>query len=367
MAAIRSCALDADVGGAAAPTLAVHTTEPVLAGPHFRIPKSTNDDSAESESHTHQSSLSISGNTTTIFRVDVGMTSPPPATRITYGATETADVEEALPESATVRMPVPASLAEPPRSIIEEPTTPAAVHLTSRPLSSFSESNIPVDEARPQLVVDRFNWPDVCDDIQALPSRVFEPILASFVASAAKGLKTFAVVGTDIGCGCTTTTLCLARLLSAHGIRTAVVDANFVRPSLAEQLSVKVTDGWDRAMTGTLPLGEVLIESLEDRIVLAPLDQPISAAPSAANNLRTSLVSRMLRDANDMVLIDAGAIDDDGAADTLASLALAMPINGVYAVCDMRAAPTQELVAFARRFKTRKIDLLGTIENFIAN
>jgi Mrp family chromosome partitioning ATPase len=249
---------------------------------------------------------------------------------------------------------------------VEAPAKPAEVHLTSRPLSSFSSEAVSTDEARPQLVVDRFAWPDVCEDLRNNLSPIFDQFLSDFLSEPTQR-KAVAMVGVDFGAGCTTTTLCLAQHLAARGLRPAIVDADFARPSLADQLSVKVSHGWNTAISGAMPLGDVLIESLEDRIVLAPLEDSLVERPTLANNLRSTLFWRMLREPHDVMIVDAGTVDDENFQNALRSLCESAALDGVYAVCDARSTSPQQLVVFARRLKSQGVNLLGIIENFVSN
>ena len=361
-------------------TLVFHSPEPVLAGPHRKPPRSVASVSLPAPGPV--SSLSTYRNDAIegiTFRVDVGIAGTPahPHRIPVAEPVEPPSAPPALPPALPDIAPVPAHTST--TSISEQPLAldlhtpvdynpseiqPDPVHLSSRPLSSYSPEELPVDEARPQLVVDRFAWPEVCDDLRAQSGGALAEFLATFLAETPNLRKTVALVGTDFGAGCTTTTLCLAQLLAAHGMRPAIIDADFARPSLADQLSVKVSHGWDAAISGAMPLGEVLIESLEDHLVLAPLGGPVPAEPLMAPSLRTSLLWRMLREPHDVLLFDAGTVEDEASIITLKSLVDTVPLDGVYAVCDVRSTPPQDLITFARHLKVAGIKLLGVIENF---
>ena len=242
-----------------------------------------------------------------------------------------------------------------------------AVHLTSRPLTTFAADAQPADDGRPQWVVDRFAWPEVCGAMRNQTRGAIADFVQALLTDSSKAHQAVALVGTELGAGCTAITLCLARQLASQGLRAAIVDADLARPGMADQLSVKVSHGWDAAMTGILPLGEVLIESLAEPIVLAPLREPISAEKLMRCNQRASVAWRMLREPNDVILLDAGTFDENVSLAPLKALCEVVPLDGVYAVCDTRATSPQELVHFARCLNLAGVKLLGVIENFASS
>jgi Mrp family chromosome partitioning ATPase len=243
---------------------------------------------------------------------------------------------------------------------------PSEVHLTSRPLASFSDSRPETPEdGRPQLVVDGFAWTEACDQLCHRSLGVFDDFLSTLISQIAEGRKTIGMVGIDAAAGGTTVALCLARLLAAKGLKTAVVDANFERPEVAEHLGVRVTEGWNSALSGTVLLGEVMIESLGDRLTLVPLSEALDPRPLLAPSLRASLVWRMLREPHEVVLVDCGDLSNDRTAESLKQLSACLPLDAVYMVCDKRTTTPQELINGSRRMKDLELNLLGTIENFI--
>ncbi len=239
-----------------------------------------------------------------------------------------------------------------------------AAQLTSRPPATFAADAQPVDDGRPQWVVDRFAWPEVCDAMRNQTRGAIANFLQALLRDSSKAHQAVALMGTELGAGCTAITLCLARQLASQGFRAAIVDADLAHPGMAEQLSVKVSHGWDAAMIGNLALGEVLIESREEPIVLAPLREPISAEKLLSSNQRASVAWQMLRKPNDVILLDAGTFDENASLIPLKALCEVVPLDGVYAVCDTRATSPKELVHFARCLNLAGVKLLGVIENF---
>ena len=409
-----------DHGMASAPDarLTIHPAEPLLAGPHFRILSQATDATGAEPAFSHREA-EFDHADDIVFRLDVGISGMPTSPRQTRvqqqtlpalatpevallasheplphhaSASSLTSVAEAAPELPDdhqrvriVREPPPVvplapieqnlsadkspavntSVEDPPvEPVSPEATSIEAVHLTSRPLSSYASEEPSADEARPQFVVDRFSWPEACGNLRHQARESIERFADELTTAGTKVCRAIAFVSTESGVGCTTTTLCLARQLALAGLRPALVDANFSRPRLADELSVKAAHGWDAAMAGEVPLGEVLIESLEDQIVLAPLVETSSAAPLLSASLRTSLIWRMLREPHDILLFDAGNLEDPSSLENLRCLCETAPLDGVYAVCDARSTTPHDVVAWTHRLKDSGIKLLGLIENF---
>lgn len=303
------------------------------------------------------------------FRVDVGIAGIPASRSLTSRpvAVPSAELDvrqhapmvaDTEPAPSYIRPPVPAY-----RPAVEMEPQPV-VHLTSRPLSSFAHNEMPADEARPRLIVERFLWPETCDAIRQQVGTNLDQFIGNLIGTIPRGGKAIAFAGLDHGAGVSSVTLCVARELAAQGLRPLVVDADFARPSLAGQLSLQVHHGWDAAVLGRMPLGEILIQSTEDHIVLAPLIGPTAPGLLSETNLRATLIWRMLKHSYDVLLFDVGAIDDQSALDTLNALSKVAVLDDVYAVCDRTAATQQEIVAFMHRAKTANLNVLGIVENY---
>jgi Mrp family chromosome partitioning ATPase len=72
--------------------------------------------------------------------------------------------------------------------------------------------------------------------------------------------------------------------------------------------------GLESVLSGDAALGEILVESLEDHLMLLPLARPIAADAVGRSKLRQTVTFGELRDQFDVVLVDAGSL---GAAPAL--------------------------------------------------
>lgn len=342
------------------PEVVVHASEPVLQGPHFRI-KRNDETLKETSSVREETSIGPTVALAASFRVDVGIASPSPNVRLTYSPDSV--TEQKMPPEPYLLRKHKAEVVSRVSEQAEEATS--TVHLTSRPLNSFTEAQDTPDDTKPQLVVDAFAWTDTCEQLCQRNRGIFDGFLTELLSQITAGRKRIGFVGLDTAAGGTTVTLCLARLLAAKGLRTVVVDADFEHPQIADHLGVCVSEGWNAALAGNLPLAEVLIESLADRLTLAPLCEAVDAQALLVSSLRTSLVWKMLSEPHEVVLVDCGSTGNDRATQSLKQLTQVMPLDALYAIYDKQTTTPQELVNGTRHLKDLGLNLLGTIENFI--
>lgn len=271
-------------------------------------------------------------------------------------------VAEAAPAPAPVVTPPAPSLAPQPVVALAPPAPTAA-----RPLSSFSTPAIVEPEFKPLLEVDHYTWPSICDSLETLlagASEDFSTVAESLRERVASGEKVIALAGCGLNAGCTTVLLCLARRLAVKGVKTVVVDADFSRPELARRLGVAAQAGWDDVLRGDLPLEEVVISSSLDQLAVAPWKQKSASGKVVANRLRAATTFGILRDAYDLVLIDAGCIsNEEHAADFMQSCEAAK-LNGVYLVFDGREGAIEEASRMHDQLTAAGIPVYGAIENF---
>jgi Mrp family chromosome partitioning ATPase len=342
---------------------APHAAESELAGPHYRIdgPHAGVRSTQASEDLLATSSLSAGEWTT--FRVDIGVTDMPNAPKFL----QPAESEPAMaPPSADLSDDLAALEAPAPQPSIvvlrpaAEPVRLTAPLSIARPEAMLTSAPSHAG-ARPQLVVDRFLWPELCDKLDQALRGSSVPLKQQMNSSKHRAV---AIAGTDPGAGVSTALLTVARHLVAESVSATVMDANFSRPALAEMLGVVVNRGWDAALDGKTPLDEVLIESNEERLVLAPWAGPSGMESHAAKSSAIAAMMQSLHDLSEILLIDAGPLDSDDARNAFQSVYKAASLDGVYLVCDRRRTTPQEVVGLIRELKSSGISVLGTIENF---
>ncbi len=176
------------------------------------------------------------------------------------------------------------------------------------PVATISQPSTQQEPAAlwPELEVDRFRWPVICEKL--LASRRQELCVAAekIEEQASAGGQLIAVASAQAREGCTTVLLCLARMLAERNHRVCLVDADYIRPDLAAQLGLSPEAGLEAVIAGDSALADALIESQADGITIVPLLSSASAERIATVSIGDALAP--LRAAFDLVLIDAGSL-----------------------------------------------------------
>ena len=211
--------------------------------------------------------------------------------------------------------------------------------------------------------VDRFRWPQVCQQLLDAETDYFSSTVKLLAGIADGGDRSFAVLSPESGDGCTTVTLCLACQLAEANLSVALVDADAERPELARRLDVQVAVGWNDVNVGRTELTEVAITSLDDNVTLVPLRDAIPV--EERSNLRPRAIQLMheLASHHDLVLVDAGRTSCD-----LLGLLTAEHIGGLHAlfVKNLRPNPKSHGTSELERLRLSAIPIVGIAENFAA-
>jgi Mrp family chromosome partitioning ATPase len=258
----------------------------------------------------------------------------------------------------------PGELAAPANEIDETPTT----------LPISVESATETAPRRPAYEVDRFAWSETCDALLARIGVQADELAQELMAEAALGRKVIALSGCSRDDGGTTLALVLARRLAASGAKVALVDADFAGPQLAGRLGLVIGIGWETvlALPGKTALWETMVESIDDRLTVVPLASRSRLHISGEIAARLTNCLADLREAFDIVLVDAGPMS---AADAEAAWLTASG-NGLDAailVCDVRSTQADgtsvvadRVASVSRRLMDSNIAPLGVAENFCA-
>ncbi len=177
-----------------------------------------------------------------------------------------------------------------------------------RPLSAFAAPPQPVQTVfSPEFEVDGFQWPAITDQLVFTAKQLLAPVVGSLLANAEEGRALVGLVGTQAGVGCSTVTMCLARLITETGSSLALVDANFAQGDLAAKLGLEFEHGWEHVLTGNIPLAECAVHSLSDGMTLIPLSAPVDCCDERLASIQTAVIAGVLRYHHDVVLLDLGA------------------------------------------------------------
>jgi Mrp family chromosome partitioning ATPase len=281
-----------------------------------------------------------------------------------------AEVEEAplVVEAGTVETVATTVQQEAtPRVAIAE--TAAHTELPAAPVALPVAPAVEVDEAtpaavhsaekfQPQWEVDQFQWPDVLQRLHERAGDAIGEACETIQSGCAAGQKVLAVTSIEEATGSTTLLLTLGKELAQRGMRVAIVDADFDRPTLAERTGLRIQHGWEATLAGSLPLEEVSVTSLQDGVTLVPLVARQGVSSTMAS-LHAAKHLRRLCEHFDAVLIDAGVGSENIAALATATADDALDIAVVLTVDQRRCAPgvTDEVVGRLRHCGINSIQL----------
>ncbi|HTM56736.1 MAG TPA: AAA family ATPase [Pirellulales bacterium] len=234
------------------------------------------------------------------------------------------------------------------------------------PLSSFGTSLKLADSSvRAEHEVESLAWPANCDKLVARAKPAWAAFSGQVLRSVERGQNIIGVTSTVRGEGRTTISLILAREIAAHGKRCVVVDADFEHPSLAESCGVASQIGWNQLLqAGEVSLGEVMIESLADRVTLVPWHGARPNAQAAGAMLRVAGAFAELSEQYDLVLVDVMPVVNRAGAVELGRLAKTIPFDAIYVVRDARWTLDEQLTDCVTELRLADLPVAGIIENF---
>jgi Mrp family chromosome partitioning ATPase len=231
-------------------------------------------------------------------------------------------------------------------------------------LTATSSTPEPAEPAPPRAAfeVDRFLWPEACQRILSAARSACEKLVDELLPAVHSGKKHWLLASSERGAGCTSFALALARLLSERGLKVALVEADYIKPDLARQLKLLPATGWDEVVGGKVPATEAWIESVADSLVLVPLRDTVNAT-ALADRAALPEAFAPLRQVHDVLLIDAGSLQDAARCEMLKPLIEAVPPDGALVV--HRAHGVAMLLHEAQRhLQALGVTCRGVVENF---
>ena len=197
----------------------------------------------------------------------------------------------------------------------------------------------------------------------------FASIIGDFLAEQLlaardRGIRVVGMVGCNSGNGTSTTLLCAARQLAKRGTSVAIVDANLADPQLARRLGLLPELGLEDLLDGRQPLEEVAIESVSDKVALAPLGSAYIRQLDSEAAGRLSGAIETLADAYDLVLVDLGSLENSAVADGSVVEAIRVRPTAVVLVQHDETTTEDRLIEAGRTLGHPGVELLGLIRNF---
>jgi Mrp family chromosome partitioning ATPase len=225
------------------------------------------------------------------------------------------------------------------------------------PLSSFTArpAYVPLE---PAFQVPHFVWPTIVDELMSRAAAACSTCGAVLLARSLEQRKVLLVTSGIRGIGCSTVSLVLARSAAMRGSRVVLIDLDVRHPRLADMLGINSPVSWDAGIDAGQPLHESLIESALERLTLMPLIDGATCASTP--NLAAAI--NILRDHYDLVVLDAGPLDNDAATIDLAALVLGSTLDDGVIVRDNDPSTTP----LTRRLAALGISRWQTVENFVS-
>jgi Mrp family chromosome partitioning ATPase len=212
------------------------------------------------------------------------------------------------------------------------------------------------------LQVDKVVWPTIHNRLQGAAQPAISQMTDGLQSIGDSGRKLIGLASASRGEGVTTLLSAAARNLLERGRKVAVVDGHWDNPQLAKSLGLLPQIGWEEALSGGLPLEEIVIESLADGLAVLPVREPPASAITKAA-IGTCLET--LAASFDFVLVDLGSLSELADKSTPAH-AVAAHMDAVVLVQNVRVTPPNRLAEVHKRLAESKMRYAGTIQNFVA-
>ncbi len=219
---------------------------------------------------------------------------------------------------------------------------------------------------QPMLQVDHFNWPGVCCRLGEVASEELDNLIDGLANVRPGGKRVVAIGGCRRGEGATTLLLCAGRGLAQRGLKVVMADANLADPQLARRLGLLPQAGWEDVLSGRLPLEEVVIESVGDRLAVLPVRQTSAATgETAEEKIRLAQSIRTLAAHYDLVLLDPGPLEELDTVGASLARGIGNRLDAIALVHHGRLTSPEDLEEVVGWLAAAEITQVGVIENFV--
>jgi len=214
---------------------------------------------------------------------------------------------------------------------------------------------------RPMLQVDRFTWPSVCQRLDRAVGGELDRLADVLAELAGEGQKVLAIAGCRRGEGATTMLLCAGQRLAEKQLNVVMLDADPANPQLAKRLGIQPEFGLEDVLAGRMPLAEVVVESVADRMAVLPAcDDRVADDRSQVDKTRMAENIDVLAEHYDLVLVDVGPLDGRHGD-------IEVPcgrLDAVVLVQDIRTTTSDRFAETLHGISAAGISQAGVVQNF---
>lgn len=275
---------------------------------------------------------------------------------------ETTDETNHVESSGTAASPftaatVPGHSPQPTKASVAAGAAEKSVRDQTAPadVPSTVASGVQARAFRAVWEVDRFEMPEAVTSL-FLNTTLFEQLGDQMSEASSNGLGSVLITSAKAGEGRSTTAVGTALAAAAAGLRVALIDADAQQPTLADDLRLDLEYGWLDALRGNLPLEEVSVYSIEDRLTLVPLMPP--PGKTAATIGEIDDLVRQVRKKFDLVLLDGPFGPQSILSQSVTAIDTALIIR------DVARTTAEEVNEMSQHLRASGVRGIGMIENF---
>lgn len=213
----------------------------------------------------------------------------------------------------------------------------------------------------PAWEVDEFGWSAFSKQLAREARESFQAAGTYLRSACREGLHVLAITSAARSAGRTSTALGIARAVAASGVRAAILDADLDQPALAMQLGLHSTCGWQEVILDRMPLEEVSVYSIADRITAIPLARSL-ADRLPLDDPRVTTFVQQLTDYFDLVVVDMGPVGSSERR--MFEAGVRCPVDAAIVVRDLRVTDEENEYAIGARLRAAGVKSVGIVENF---
>jgi len=214
----------------------------------------------------------------------------------------------------------------------------------------------------PAWEVDALCWPDVVLRLEQHFADTMNRVSQHLVASHRAGLKVLAITSAERGVGRSTVAMYIARAAAFGSLRVALVDADLLSPSLADQLQLDAPNAWTQCISEHIPIAEVAIQSVQESVTVFPLLEPTPLQFLEQHAQDTADLIRRLSEEYDLVVLDSCMFSQPTAK--LAGIGNPSAIQAAIVVADAELSSHERTQAACTALNAIGLSSVGIVENF---